>query len=150
MYGIVGFILLSTFIYTGQAVKCYQCSSDENPKGKDLCGAYGAFDETLHTPVNCMDDESFTPGTFCVKRTRQSPRFFIWDGRWRTVIRRCTAVSENGVTNACNWGVDENGVYWEDCYCTSNGCNGATSVVLSSATIAWSVVVGIGLSKLVF
>ena len=47
------------------------------------------------------------------------------DGRWRQVIRRCAAVSDTGVTGVCNWGVLENGVYWEECYCSSDGCNGA-------------------------
>ncbi|KAA0192547.1 hypothetical protein HAZT_HAZT002099 [Hyalella azteca] len=47
------------------------------------------------------------------------------DGRWRTVIRRCASVTETGVTNVCNWGVDLNGVYYEECYCTSDNCNAA-------------------------
>ena len=34
-------------------------------------------------------------------------------------------MSDTGVTGVCNWGVLENGVYWEECYCSSDGCNGA-------------------------
>ena len=41
------------------------------------------------------------------------------------MIRRCAAVSDTGVTGVCNWGVLENGVYWEECYCSSDGCNRA-------------------------
>ena len=101
-------------------------------------------------PVECNSDESHTPGTFCVKIVKQGPRgficeskkssavlketlnsrailelFFSGDGRWRQVIRRCAAVSDTGVTGVCNWGVLENGVYWEECYCSADGCNRA-------------------------
>lgn len=51
----------------------------------------------------------------------------LGDGRWRQVIRRCASVAETGVTGVCNWGVYENGVYWEECYCSSDSCNGAIS-----------------------
>ena len=50
------------------------------------------------------------------------------DGRWRQVIRRCASVSDTGVTGVCNWGVYENGVYWQECYCASDGCNSGTSI----------------------
>lgn len=36
-------------------------------------------------------------GTFCYKSIQQGPRGFIWDGRWRTVIRRCAQISEQGM-----------------------------------------------------
>ena len=42
------------------------------------------------------------------------------------MTRRCAAVSDTGVTGVCNWGVLENGVYWEECYCSADGCNTAT------------------------
>ncbi|KAK4319935.1 hypothetical protein Pmani_009137 [Petrolisthes manimaculis] len=118
-----------------ESMKCYQCSTDEDPEGRDLCGAYETFDETAHIPVDCFQDEAVTPGTFCVKVTKQSPRMFIWDSRWRTVIRRCSSVTETGVTNMCNWGLDPNGVYWEECYCTSDGCNSAPDSRTSSLFI---------------
>lgn len=51
----------------------------------------------------------------------------LGDGRWRQVIRRCASVAETGVTGVCNWGVYENGVYWEECYCTSDSCNAAST-----------------------
>lgn len=56
---------------------------------------------------------------------------YIWDKRWRTVIRRCASESSSGVLNVCNWGVDDNGVYWEECYCTSDGCNGSSAIASS-------------------
>ena len=52
----------------------------------------------------------------------------IGDGRWRQVIRRCASVSDTGVTGVCNWGVYENGVYWQECYCASDGCNAAGQI----------------------
>lgn len=58
--------------------------------------------------------------------------WFAGDGRWRTVIRRCSSVTETGVTNMCNWGLDPNGVYWEECYCTSDGCNSAPKTRMPS------------------
>lgn len=69
--------LTSANIVTGTSVKCYQCSTEEDPEGKDLCGAYESFREEEHVPVDCLQDESHTPGTFCVKITKQSPRSFI-------------------------------------------------------------------------
>ncbi|KAK8389764.1 hypothetical protein O3P69_009040 [Scylla paramamosain] len=128
-------VVLQNLVARSGAIKCYQCSTDEDPEGKDLCGAYERFDETAHIPVDCLQEESVTPGTFCVKITKQSPRMFIWDGRWRTVIRRCSSVSETGVTNMCNWGLDANSVYWEECYCTSDGCNGSSSIASSGTVV---------------
>ncbi|KOC65940.1 hypothetical protein WH47_12739 [Habropoda laboriosa] len=75
------------------------------------------------------------PGTFCVKITHQSPRGFIWDGRWRQVIRRCSSVASTGVTGVCNWGVYENGVYWEECSCSEDSCNAASTLPSFSITI---------------
>ncbi|KAK8725299.1 hypothetical protein OTU49_010804 [Cherax quadricarinatus] len=129
-------LLLLVMVWESHGIKCYQCSTDEDPDGKDLCGAYEKFDVASHIPVDCFQEESVTPGTFCVKITKQSPRMFIWDGRWRTVIRRCSSVTETGVTNMCNWGVDPIGVYWEECYCTSDGCNGSSTIKSSYFTIA--------------
>lgn len=69
------------------------------------------------------------------------------DGRWRQVIRRCASVAETGVTGVCNWGVYDNGVYWEECYCTSDECNGSTSVSLSIALFMGSLSILFGLYK---
>jgi hypothetical protein len=52
----------------------------------------------------------------------------LGDGRWRQVIRRCASVADTGVTGVCNWGVKENGVYWEECYCAQDGCNGSSHI----------------------
>ncbi|XP_014602957.1 PREDICTED: uncharacterized protein LOC106786273 [Polistes canadensis] len=118
-----------------EAIRCYQCSSDTDPEGEDLCGAYGKFDKERNIPVECSTDESHTIGTFCVKLTQQSPRGFIWNGRWRQVIRRCASVSSTGVTGVCNWGVYENGVYWQECSCSEDSCNGASSISSLSTII---------------
>lgn len=61
-----------------------------------------------------------------MKVVKQGPLGFIWDGRWRQVIRRCASVAEFGVTGVCNWGVHENGDYWEECYCSEDGCNSSS------------------------
>lgn len=66
------------------------------------------------------------------------------DGRWRTVIRRCSSVTETGVTNMCNWGLDPNGVYWEECYCTSDSCNGSSSITSSGVAVAALVLASLG------
>ncbi|KAF5291541.1 hypothetical protein FQR65_LT01854 [Abscondita terminalis] len=107
----------------GEAIRCFQCSSGQDPKGEDNCGAYSKFDKFAHIAVDCNSEESHMPGSFCMKVTQQGPIGFIWDGRWRQVIRRCASVAENGVTGVCNWGVYENGVYWEECYCIEDECN---------------------------
>lgn len=121
-----GFVII-LFFQTALAIRCYQCSSDTDKKN-DVCGAYTPFDSVRNVPVECYSEEARTPGIFCVKIVRQGPRGFVWDGRWRTVIRRCALVSETGVTAYCNWGHDENGVYWEECYCGTDGCNGASAL----------------------
>merc|ERR1712095_242191 len=136
------------FVKPGEAIRCYQCASTEDqqkPTGiwskdkfaqdrfEDRCGVYWPFQEERNTPVECNSDESHTPGTFCVKIVKQGPRGFIWDGRWRQVFRRCASVSDTGVTGVCNWGVLENGVYWEECYCSQDSCNTAASLQTHAA-----------------
>lgn len=59
------------------AVRCYQCSSDADPKGEDNCGAYRTFDKTHHIAIECNSEESHMPGSFCMKLTQQSPKGFI-------------------------------------------------------------------------
>ena len=71
-----------------------------------------------------------------MKIVKQGPRGFIWDGRWRQVFRRCATISETGVTGVCNWGVLENGVYWEECYCSEDSCNAAVSLQTSAAALS--------------
>lgn len=134
------------------AIRCYQCSSQTDPKGVDKCGAYKKFNKTENIPVECNSDESHMPGSFCMKVVQQGPRGFIceliwhskmmfrdwlsiWilgDGRWRQVIRRCASVADTGVTGVCNWGVYENGVYWEECYCAEDACNKANVQISSN------------------
>ncbi|XP_064457011.1 uncharacterized protein LOC135367822 isoform X1 [Ornithodoros turicata] len=124
-------IILFTCVYEACCIKCYQCSTSEDPKGEDHCGAYAYYDKRKNTPVECLGEEAHALGTFCYKRIMQGPRGFIWDGRWRSVERRCAQISERGVNWGCDWGYDDNGVYWEECYCAEDGCNGATSHVIT-------------------
>ncbi|XP_012269954.2 uncharacterized protein LOC105694143 [Athalia rosae] len=127
------------------AVRCYQCSSDQDNKGEDLCGAYKKFDKERNIAIECNSEESHMPGSFCVKLTQQSPRGFIWDGRWRQVIRRCASVASTGVTGVCNWGVYENGVYWEECYCSEDSCNSAPKVQISALAAGTVIVASMSL-----
>ena len=127
----------------GECIKCYQCSSDEDKKN-DYCGAYESFDTLKNTQVDCLSNEADVPGTFCYKSIQQGPRGFIWDGRWRTVERRCAQVSDRGISWGCDWGYDENGVYWEKCYCAEDGCNRSIeprglNLVLGISTVLLSI-----------
>ena len=78
--------------FSGECIKCFQCSSTEDqrkPTGvwsedhytqnryEDNCGVYWPFIPERNVAVECNSDESHTPGTFCVKITRQGPRGFI-------------------------------------------------------------------------
>lgn len=58
-------------------IKCYQCSSDTDPKGSDVCGSYNKFDKESNIAIECNTEESHMPGSFCVKHVQQSPRGFI-------------------------------------------------------------------------
>ncbi|KAH1015977.1 uncharacterized protein LOC109540243 [Dendroctonus ponderosae] len=137
-------LVFLSFVKFGEAVRCYQCSSAEDLKGEDKCGAYNKFDKRNHIAIECNSEESHVPGSFCMKVTQQSPRGFIWNGRWRQVIRRCASVSDTGVTGVCNWGVYENGIYWQECYCSDDECNSAKNPSVSN------VLVGFSLSLFVF
>uniref|UniRef100_U5ESH5 Putative secreted protein n=1 Tax=Corethrella appendiculata TaxID=1370023 RepID=U5ESH5_9DIPT len=127
--------ILIFYTSSSLAIRCYQCSSQTDPKGVDNCGAYKGFNRTQNIAIECNSDESHMPGSFCMKVVQQSPKGFIWDGRWRQVIRRCASVSDTGVTGVCNWGVYENGVYWEECYCAEDGCNAASKINFASYLI---------------
>ncbi|GIY31867.1 hypothetical protein CDAR_37271 [Caerostris darwini] len=121
-------VIFISFIVSGEAIRCYQCSSDQEAKEDDNCGAYNSFNTQKNTLIECLGEEAVTPGTFCYKSIQQSPRGFIWDGRWRTVVRRCAQISERGINWGCDWGYKENGVYWEECYCAEDGCNNGQSL----------------------
>ncbi|CAO1346779.1 unnamed protein product [Diamesa tonsa] len=123
--------ILSVTISSVYSIRCYQCSSQTDPKGVDNCGAYQRFNKTQNIAIECNSDESHMPGSFCMKVVQQSPRGFIWDGRWRQVMRRCASVADTGVTGVCNWGVYENGVYWEECYCAEDSCNNSNNIQMS-------------------
>ncbi|CAH1098469.1 unnamed protein product [Psylliodes chrysocephalus] len=135
LFYIFSILVIITFINKSEAVRCFQCSSDEDGPYEDNCGAYRKFSKLSHIAIDCASDESHMPGSFCMKVTQQSPRGFIWDGRWRQVIRRCASVADTGVTGVCNWGVYENGIYWEECYCSEDECNNASIKSLSTILI---------------
>lgn len=67
--------------------------------------------------------------------------FFSGDGRWRHVIRRCASVADTGVTGVCNWGVYENGDYWEECYCSHDSCNQSNLLRVSTIATICSIIV---------
>ncbi|CAH0755729.1 unnamed protein product [Diatraea saccharalis] len=123
------FFLMLCALPAGFCVRCYQCASFQDAKGEDTCGAYKKFDRDTHIAVECSSEESHTPGSFCMKLTQQG------DGRWRQVIRRCASVATTGVTGVCNWGVYANGVYWEECYCSSDECNSSVNVKSSMSLL---------------
>lgn len=64
-------------VFLGEAVRCYQCSSHQDAKGEDNCGAYEKFQKDRQIAVECNSDESVAPGSFCMKITQQGPRGFI-------------------------------------------------------------------------
>lgn len=140
-------IVLSLCTVGCLGIRCYQCSSDQDRKGYDSCGAYKPFNRTEHIPIECNSDESHMPGSFCMKVVQQGPRGFIWDGRWRQVIRRCASVSDTGVTGVCNWGVYENGVYWEECYCSNDSCNDAATIHFSKTMFAITIIAILTISR---
>ncbi|XP_037084257.1 uncharacterized protein LOC119104643 [Pollicipes pollicipes] len=118
-------LLVIVCLQPGATIRCYQCSTSEDGEGEDNCGAYSGFDDTRNVAIECNSEEANTPGTFCAKIVTQGPIGFIWDGRWRQVIRRCAADTKAGVNNVCNWKVQMNGEYIEECYCSKDNCNSA-------------------------
>jgi len=70
-------MFLTNMHLLGDAVRCYQCSSAEDLRGEDNCGAYKKFDKKNHIAIDCNSDESHMPGSFCMKVTQQSPKGFI-------------------------------------------------------------------------
>lgn len=59
------------------SIRCYQCSTQTDPKGVDSCGAYKRFNASQHIAIECNSDESHMPGSFCKKVVQQGPRGFI-------------------------------------------------------------------------
>ncbi len=56
-------------------------------------------------------------------------------------MRRCASVADTGVTGVCNWGVYENGVYWEECYCSTDACNVSNRLPVNGVIIFVSLLV---------
>jgi len=53
----------------GGALQCYQCDSNEDGS----CPSWQPFDVNINALIDCMSFEASTPGTFCMKVTRESP-----------------------------------------------------------------------------
>jgi len=53
----------------GAALQCYQCDSNEDAS----CPSWQPFDVNINALIDCMSFEASTPGTFCMKITRESP-----------------------------------------------------------------------------
>jgi len=53
----------------GTALQCYQCDSNEDAS----CPSWQPFDVNINALIDCMSFEASTPGTFCMKITRESP-----------------------------------------------------------------------------
>lgn len=70
-------LAIKIFVIQGECVRCYQCATSEDPEGQDNCGAYKKFVKEEHIPIECNSDESHTPGTFCMKITKQGSKGFI-------------------------------------------------------------------------
>ncbi|PSN48633.1 hypothetical protein C0J52_12708 [Blattella germanica] len=75
---IIIFLFIVCLLTKCEAIRCYQCSSGQDIKGEDDCGAYQGFDESRHIAIECNSEESYTPGTFCMKITQQGPKGFIY------------------------------------------------------------------------
>lgn len=109
-------VILILFISTGAALQCYQCDSNED----ESCPSWQPFDHNINALIDCMSFEAYTPGTFCLKVTRESPGWF----GWRKMTRRCGSRSDTGVAWGCRWVYEDNGVWKETCYCDDrDGCN---------------------------
>jgi len=105
-----------TLISSAGALQCYQCDSNEDGS----CPSWQPFDRNINALVDCMSFEARTPGTFCLKVTRQSPGWF----GWKKATRRCGSRSDTGVAWGCRWVFEDNGVWKETCYCEDrDGCN---------------------------
>lgn len=80
-------------------IQCYQCSTSSDPKGSDNCGAYEKFHKDRHVSVECTSDESHTPGTFCVKVTKQGLRGFICESKLKSVKELIGPISSISLYN---------------------------------------------------
>lgn len=123
-------VILVLFISTGAALQCYQCDSNEDAS----CPSWQPFDHNINALIDCMSFEAYTPGTFCLKVTRESPGWFGWIKQ----TRRCGSRSDTGVAWGCRWVYEDNGVWKETCYCEDrDGCNASSlsAVPLKLATL---------------
>jgi hypothetical protein len=126
---LVTVVVLSTLIASGYGLQCYQCDSNEDYS----CPSWQPFDRNINALVDCMSFEARTPGTFCLKITRQSPGWFGWIKQ----TRRCGSRSDTGVAWGCRWVFEDNGVWKETCYCEDrDGCNTAAPSRVSFAVLA--------------
>lgn len=80
-------LTLSHRLVLALAIRCYQCSSQTDPKGVDNCGAYKWFNITQNIAIECNSDESHMPGSFCMKVVQQSPRGFICNYHWMNFLK---------------------------------------------------------------
>lgn len=161
--------LMFSILLIAEAIKCYQCSTEKDGKNSDSCGAYKAFNHSEHIAIDCMGEESMTPGNcFCwptgvhsdltlkffsfhfkilryflfqINTTRTTRIYLGWPMAkcnstmctseqtgyvYSNVLKNIISSLLTGVSWSCDWGYNENGVYFEECYCAEDNCNGAT------------------------
>uniref|UniRef100_A0A6M2E3K4 Putative secreted protein n=1 Tax=Amblyomma tuberculatum TaxID=48802 RepID=A0A6M2E3K4_9ACAR len=96
-------VFLACF-YQVLAIKCYQCSSSEDPKGEDHCGAYAHYDKTKNTAVECLGERPrpWAPFATSVSCKGLGALFGMVDGgAWSGAVPRSrNEVSTGAVTGA--------------------------------------------------
>lgn len=153
--------ILTRTITTTEAIKCYVCQSNIDPKCADPfdnltlpitdCSAYPRADLAIKTPLDLLEEKRFFPflssspqieplQAIVCRKTRQKV-----NGQWRTVRGCGYLVGPNGEAslanpnhlNECKMNLGNYDIFVESCTCnTKDGCNSATGLAGQISLVA--------------
>lgn len=120
---IFGITIFLTFIYTGNAILCYECNSGEKYNGT-VCSDPAEGKLTPNMAINCTAAYG-SNYVLCRKMTQNV------GGDYR-VIRSCAT---SGRVNQCYGRTGTSNIKLEYCECDSNHCNAASSLFNALAVV---------------
>jgi len=137
-------LVLFTLLRPSTGISCFQCHSRHD----GTCPADSGFDKERNAVVDCSDPrEASVPGTSCIKIMRHS-QDTVGSPGWKEEERRCASKADWGIASGCKIYVTMENIVTEVCYCSTDSCNGAHTIHISTLQTLFMVAIAVAFGKL--